>query len=337
MPWKVRGGWIWIVLAASFLGGILVRRVSHTGSEYRDRNLADMRPTGGQGPLAVVDGKAVAPEEIEWEMSLLRISGGIGEQEVEGRLRPGSEGEQRLREEVAASLLERRILYSYVVGDKDFNSEDPARYVQCLEAWQAAMAQEEISVREVLERDGGQRLKAMLCEKSLVEQYVQELVYRNVSVSDPEIDQFYQQNAQSLERPERVIVRQIVLATESAAKDVEGRLNRENFAAMAREHSITPEGVEGGRIGPFARGEMPQVLDDAFKMRKGQISGIVKSTYGFHIMMLEDKIPGSKLTLDEAREEIRRRLEKQKREDAYSRWVEQVLGSVKVAGPGGGG
>ena len=111
--------------------------------------------------------------------------------------------------------------------------------------------------------------------------------FSNVIVSDREIEAFYRNNIKSFQHGKRVVIRQIVLASESEAKRVRHRVRNHNFERYAREKSITPEAVDGGLLGPFEKGEMPRIFDVAFSMGRGEIKGILKSTYGFHIIKLE--------------------------------------------------
>lgn len=78
----------------------------------------------------------------------------------------------------------------------------------------------------------------------------------------------------------------ILVKTEQEAKAVLDRLNKgEKFANIAQEISLCPSKKRGGDLGTFGRGKMVKEFETgAFALQKGQISGIVKTKYGYHII-----------------------------------------------------
>jgi peptidyl-prolyl cis-trans isomerase C len=78
----------------------------------------------------------------------------------------------------------------------------------------------------------------------------------------------------------------VLVKTEQEAKAVLERLNKgEKFSNIAQEISLCPSGKRGGDLGTFGRGKMVKEFETAsFALQKGQISGIVKTKYGYHII-----------------------------------------------------
>ena len=78
----------------------------------------------------------------------------------------------------------------------------------------------------------------------------------------------------------------ILVKTEQEAKAVLDRLNKgEKFANIAQEISLCPSKKRGGDLGTFGRGKMVKEFETgAFALQKGQISGIVKTKYGCHVI-----------------------------------------------------
>jgi peptidyl-prolyl cis-trans isomerase C len=78
----------------------------------------------------------------------------------------------------------------------------------------------------------------------------------------------------------------ILVKTEQEAKALLERLNKgEKFANIAQEVSLCPSKKRGGDLGTFGRGKMVKEFETAsFALQKGQISGIVKTKYGYHII-----------------------------------------------------
>ena len=86
--------------------------------------------------------------------------------------------------------------------------------------------------------------------------------------------------------PDKVHCAHILVKTEAEAEKTLERLGRgEKFANIAKEISLCPSGKRGGDLGTFGRGKMVKEFEDAaFALQKGQISPIVKTKFGYHIV-----------------------------------------------------
>jgi len=86
--------------------------------------------------------------------------------------------------------------------------------------------------------------------------------------------------------PDRVHCAHILVKTETEAKAVLERLNKgEKFANVAREVSLCPSGKRCGDLGTFGRGRMVREFETAaFALQKGQVSPVVKTKFGYHII-----------------------------------------------------
>ncbi|MGC8676547.1 MAG: peptidylprolyl isomerase [Candidatus Micrarchaeia archaeon] len=85
---------------------------------------------------------------------------------------------------------------------------------------------------------------------------------------------------------EKIRCAHILVSKESVAKEVLDKLkNGESFAKLAEQYSIDGSRKRGGDLGFFARGQMVKPFEDAaFKLKKGEISEIVKTQFGYHII-----------------------------------------------------
>lgn len=202
-----------------------------------------------------------------------------------------------LRTEITSNIIERKLLYHYLQLDSRFRFSDPRRYTACMEEWTRVAGSIPLS-------EDRERLKSQLCEKSIVKQYVDEVLFKKIAISPDEIKAYYEEHKKEFSLPERVLIRQIVLPSEKEAKKIAYKITSRNFVHYAKTRSITPEAANGGRLGPFARGQMPRIFDVAFTMRRGEIRRILKSTYGFHIIYLERKYPKRQLSQKQAEQQI---------------------------------
>lgn len=139
----------------------------------------------------------------------------------------------------------------------------------------------------------------------------------NVMVTDADVNQFYTNHPADFEQPDQAHVRHILLLTIDPATheplpddqiqakkklidDIHKRVDAgEDFATLATKYSEDPGSKDkGGELPPFGHGEMvPEFEAAAFSLTNNQISDVVKTQYGYHIIQLLDKTPAKKLEL----------------------------------------
>jgi len=145
-----------------------------------------------------------------------------------------------------------------------------------------------------------------------------------VAVTPQDIESYYNQNVQQFQQPEQVRASHILLKTEGKdeaavrkqAEDIlkEAKAPGADFAELAKKYS-EDEGskANGGDLDYFGKGRMvPEFEQAAFALQPGQISDLVKSQFGFHIIKVVDKKPASTRTLDEMRPQIQEQLAAQR-------------------------
>jgi peptidyl-prolyl cis-trans isomerase C len=184
------------------------------------------------------------------------------------------------------------------------------------------------------------RLKAMgttadqlvktMAEQSTVEAVlVREL---NINVTDADVKAFYEDtnNAAKFKRPEMVRASHILLMTkdpktnqelsqaekDAKRKTMEGLLKRardgEDFAKLAKEYSEDPGSKDKGGEYTFPRGQMmPEFEAAAFALKTNEVSDIVTTSYGYHIIKLSEHIPAQKIAFDKVAPAIKNRLTEQ--------------------------
>lgn len=145
-----------------------------------------------------------------------------------------------------------------------------------------------------------------------------------VKVQDREIEDYYEYNMNAFLEPKQVKARHILFkldqeATEAEEKAVtkkamtvlEEARQGKDFAALAEKFSEGPTGPKGGDLGYFSEGQMVKPFEDiAFKMKKGEISDLVRTRFGYHIIKVEDIKEARTRPLDEVRDQIIKTLTK---------------------------
>ena len=182
------------------------------------------------------------------------------------------------------------------------------------------------------ENDYAQVLRQQLSVRVLVEKDISQ----GLSVSDDEIHGYYQSNPEQFKAPEQVHARHILVnvdpgadetTREDAKKKIEDILNQAkdgtDFAELAKTHSQAESGPKGGDLGFFSRGQMVKPFEEAaFALNPGEISEVVQTTYGYHIIKVEEKKEAHILALKDMQEQIRQFLYSRKVQDAVRKRVD---------------
>ena len=172
-----------------------------------------------------------------------------------------------------------------------------------------------------------------LKESLIMEKLLEQAVYSMVSVSDEEVAAYFKANRDQFDRPEQVRARQIVVADEAEGQEVLGILRQEHpFAEVAAEYSLSPDAEQGGDLGFFGRGEMPPEFDAiVFDLPVKRLSDLVKSEYGYHIFLVEEKRKAKRLNKKEASDEIRAILDGRKKEEVYLAWLQDMRARAVIS------
>ncbi len=150
---------------------------------------------------------------------------------------------------------------------------------------------------------------------------------KQVQVSDDELKARYEKEKDAYRTPEQRHARHILIKVDQqadeqtvAAKKKEARKilalakAGKDFSALAKKYSEGPTGKNGGDLGFFPRGRMVKPFDDAvFSLHPGEISGLVRSPFGFHIIKLEEIRPAMTRSFADVKDEL---AEKVKEEEA---------------------
>ena len=166
-------------------------------------------------------------------------------------------------------------------------------------------------------------------------QYVQieKLVDSRISVTDEEINEYFEENKEKLGQEEQVKASHILVEDEKTAKDLKKQLDDgADFAELAKEHSTDPGSAEnGGELGFFGKGKMVKEFEDvAFAAKVDEISEPVKSEKGYHIIKVEEKKEAKEATLEEKKEEIKDTLYRNKVQTEYATWMNEKKQEYKI-------
>ncbi|GAB4243941.1 MAG: peptidylprolyl isomerase [Acidobacteriota bacterium] len=186
------------------------------------------------------------------------------------------------------------------------------------EAFEQELAAESMTVDQ---------LKAILRKDLSVQKFVEQKLASAAQVSDADVRSFYDEHQAEFRQPEQVRLRHILLrvpqdATPEQRRAVRARLlelrkqivdGGADFGALAREHSEDPGSkAQGGEL-VVGRGQTVEAFESAvFALGVGEVSDVVETPYGLHLVKVEEKIPARTVSFEELAPRIREYLERDK-------------------------
>lgn len=205
--------------------------------------------------------------------------------------------------------------------------ESPDRMLSLLRRMLEAKAVANIARQEKFhERPEVKEQLGYIEDDFLSREYLKKVVMAGVKVTEEEMREYYRENEESLAAPEQVRVRQILIRTSSSFTEEEKKKTREraqhvldrlregeDFIRAVSKYSEDPDPEvrkSGGDLGFFTRGQMIEVIEDAaFSLKPGEISDLIETPFGFHIIRLEEYVEPKPRSFQEVKDLIKIRME----------------------------
>ena len=198
------------------------------------------------------------------------------------------------------------------------------------EAFQKVLVDQGISLSELQKRYKDELLK---------DKYIEAAVRSQIAITPTEIKEYYDANADEFKIPPSARVSNILIriegdenreSTYNKAQEVLGRLKEgDDFAEMAKVYSGGIHAEDGGDMGYLSEGQLKKEVDKViFSLEPGEFSDIVETESGYHIFMVTEKKKPLVMSMEEAYEEIRSAIYRQK---AMKKFNEVIEGLKKNA------
>ena len=294
--------------------------------------------TSTAGKAAIVNGVVIQEEEVNrgllyHQQRLLATTGQV--------IRP--EMMTEARKMVLENLIDRELLYQQsqkkgvTIDDAQVNEQLDRLKKQYPneQAFKDSMAEDHLSEAAVKSR-----IKMNLA----VQKFVEKEFSGKADVSEAEAKAFYDEHPEYFKEPETVRASGILIKVDpksDAAKkeearkkleDIQKRVQKgEDFAILAKDFSQDASAAQGGDLGIIPRGRMPKTLDDAaFSLKPGEVSNVVETEMGFHLIKVHEKKPEKVVPFKEVEEKIRQHLENQKLKQKVDEYLNEVKKTAKI-------
>ena len=180
--------------------------------------------------------------------------------------------------------------------------------------------------------------KKIIRDQILVSRIVQMHLAGSSSPREKSVRKYYRKNKKNFWIPEKMILSHIMFITEGDSSGKERRLQKkkaeetlqrilagESFSELAKKYSDDVSAHSGGHLGAVGRGTMLLEFERAaFDLKVGEVSDIVETANGLHIIKCDNIIPGHAKTFKLVESEIKNMLSSKKREKKYNKWMAEL-------------
>jgi len=188
------------------------------------------------------------------------------------------------------------------------------------------------------------KLRQEIAEGMMMQKLVTLHTRQEGAVTDEDVQKFYESHPEMLTNPETIRASHILIgfdekdtdetkaAKKKQAEDILAQLKKGGaFAELAKQYSTCPSKQQGGDLGYFPRGQMVKPFEDAvFALKVGQLSGVVETQFGYHLIKKTDQKPAGLPPLAEVKDQIRKQMQQQKERGAFENYLTELKGAAAI-------
>jgi len=294
------------------------------------------KQTSGE-KVAVINGTVITREDFDREMGRVR-------QQLSRSGRPMTRAQlSGVENSVLENLITNELLYQETerkgikVGEQAVNEQlnKIKKRFPNEEAYKSTIGKMNLSEADI---------KTQIEKGLSIQQLVKQEFSQKVNISDKETKAYYEGNPDMFKRPEEIRASHILIKVDSKSDESQKAASYKkiseiqvkvqqggDFAALAKEFSQGPSNVKGGDLGFFKRGQMVKPFEKvAFALAPGEVSGIVETRFGYHLIKVFEKNPETISEYGAVKDRLKQSLEQQEVQKKMEVYVEGLKNKGKI-------
>jgi peptidyl-prolyl cis-trans isomerase C len=327
-----------LILAFSAVIPAVWARGKAEGSESTRRSAAASKGTDAQEQVvAVVNGTRIQRKVLDREVTRASFQYMMQGIVVEG------ENLELLRQQVLQDIIDQELIYQAGTG-KGIKADEALVTIK-LQEIRSNFPDEEAYASALLEEGmTEQELLADIRRVLVIQAFIEREFASKITLAEAEKRKFYEDNPEYFLQPEQVRASHILVevAADAGEADLQAARTKiealrariakgEAFADVAREASDCPSAAEGGDLGFFGRGDMvPEFEEAAFALEPGQMSGVVKTDYGYHLIVVTEKTPEEKIPYEDMEAQIEEYLRNGMLRDKLLAYIDTLRRTARI-------
>lgn len=293
--------------------------------------------SAGPDAAASVNGKKIPITEFEREFEFYKQRLG-----AQGAVLP-AQYEVQVRSEVLDDMIDRELIFQQS-GKKGIKiaPEEIDKEIESIRQRYSDPKQFETILAQMKLTETA--LRSQIAERAAIRAYVNQEIGSGITISDADTKAFFDAHPELFERPEEVRARHILIKVDSGADEKTraearrkmGELKKradggEDFSQLAKDHSEDSSADDGGDLGFFPKGRMVAPFETAaFALQKDQISDVVETQFGYHLIQLVDRHEAVTLAYDDVKTRINANLRNEKVEEQLKSHLEALRKEAKI-------
>jgi len=297
-----------------------------------------------EDPLAFLP--VIVAKHGDFEVTAAQVRQVLGGQLMQlaqaGAAPPKKQVRERV-ESLAKFLIDRHILMGFCARDKvEPDLEAAAKQLKQFE--DRAKQQGGRGVPVNLEGEERTKAIARLADDMAIQKWIETVLLPTVEITDDELTAFYAEHKDQFVMPERMKASHILIKVSPGTSQKDRKAKRQGleavrkelkngvaFAEMAKKHSECPSAPKGGDLGFFRRGQMvPSFEKAAFALKPGELSDIVETRFGYHLILGGERKQPEQKSLEEVKEALRTNLRRNALGEELEKHLAEVRGQSEI-------